>query len=134
MLSFCRDFDEDTCPISDDVLAELYGAREDTLAALLDAIDPDIKPLLAFFCYRRAHLQTIGLAIAARCDESELVSFGGRAGTVLFARSREVRDLMPTTPAYPFRRKITPPTGFLCSQPFDQEADDRSGEETEFPI
>jgi hypothetical protein len=134
MLSFCRDFDEDACPISDDVLAKLFRANEDTsIAALLDAIEPEIKPRLAFFCYRRAHLQTVGLAIAARCDESELVSFGGRAGTVLFERSRQVRDFVPTRPAYPSTRKITPPTGFLCRHPFEQEADDRSGGETEFP-
>jgi hypothetical protein len=89
MLSVCRPLDDDPCPVSDHVLAQLYGANEFSLQGLLDAIDPEIKPALAFFCYRRAHLQTVGLAIAANCDESELVCLGGDAGTALFARSRE---------------------------------------------
>jgi hypothetical protein len=91
MLSFCPDFDDDACPVSDHVLAQLFSARERSLPGLLDTVDPEVKAALAFFCYRRAHLQTVGLAIAASCDESELVSFGGRAGTALFARSREGR-------------------------------------------
>lgn len=123
MLSLCRDLDDDACPISDLALARLYTANKGSLPGLLDAIEPEIKPALAFFCYRRAHLQSVGLAIAASCDEDELVSFGGRAGTVLFARSRDEREIMETTPAAPFRRKITPPAGFVCSQPFEQEAE-----------
>ncbi len=123
MFSCCRDVDDEPCPVSDHALAELYNAKEDTLVTLLDAIEPEIKPALAFFCYRRAHLQTVGLAIAARCEESELVSFGGRAGTVLFARSREQWDVIQTPPLHPFRRKITPPPGFVGSLHFEQEAD-----------
>lgn len=92
MLSFCRDFDDDASPISDDALAKLFGAKEGSLPQLLDTIEPEVKLALAFFCYRRVHLQAVGLAIAASCDEMELVSFGGRAGTVLFARSREQRN------------------------------------------
>jgi hypothetical protein len=98
MFSFCPDFDDDACPVSDQVLAKLFGAHECSLPGLLDTVRPEVKAALAFFCYRRVHLQTVGLAIAANCDESELVSFGGRAGTALFARSRQGQrpgDLQP---------------------------------------
>jgi hypothetical protein len=44
--------------------------------------------MLALYCYRRAHLQSIGLAIAATCEEADLAWLGA-AGTVLFSRSRE---------------------------------------------
>jgi hypothetical protein len=123
MLSFCRDMDEEACPIADHVLAKLYSATENILTALVDAIEPDIKPALAFFCYRRAHLQAVGLAIAASCNESELVSFGGRAGAALFARAREERDVAQRSSGYAFRRKVTPPPGFVCRRPFDQETE-----------
>jgi hypothetical protein len=99
MLSFCHDFDDEACPVSDQVLGKLFRANEGSLRGLLDAVAPEAKAALAFFCYRRAHLQTVGLAIAANCDESQLVAFGGRAGTALFARSREERrsgDLRPS--------------------------------------
>jgi hypothetical protein len=45
---------------------------------------------LAAFCYGRAHLRDIGLAIAATCDLETLVEAGGRAGIFLFEQSREL--------------------------------------------
>ena len=90
MPAFCRDFEDDACPISDRVVAKLYGADAASLPGLLDEIEPQIKPALAFFCYRRAHLYGVGLAIAASCEENELVSFAGtEAGTALFERARK---------------------------------------------
>jgi hypothetical protein len=37
----------------------------------------------------RAHLASIGLAIAATCEKDDLTWLGGTAGAVLFERSRE---------------------------------------------
>jgi len=119
-----RDFEEDACPISDHELAKLYGANEHSLPGLVDAIEPDIKPALAFYCYRRAHLHTVGLAIAANCDESELVCVGGEAGAVLFARSREAWDFVEITPVHPSRRKITLARSPLWSLPLEEEDGD----------
>lgn len=124
MLSVCHAVDDDPCPVSDYVLAQLYSADECSLRGLLDAIDPEIKPELAFYCYRRAHLETVGLVIAANCKESELVWLGGEAGTTLFARSRQARDFLPVRPASPSRRKITLASGPLRSWTFVEEDDD----------
>ena len=41
------------------------------------------------FCYGRAHLREVGLAVAATCDFESLVVAGGRAGQFLFDLSRE---------------------------------------------
>jgi hypothetical protein len=124
MLSFCRDFDDESCPVSDRVLAKLFGANEGSLPGLLDSIGPEVKPALAFFCYRRAHLQSVGLAIAACCDESELVSFGGRAGTALFARSREERDLAPeTTFAYRVSSRLKAASGPIQTPLFEEQVE-----------
>jgi hypothetical protein len=124
MLSVCRAVDDDPCPVSDRVLAQLYSADECSLRGLLDAIDPEIKPELAFYCYRRAHLESVGLVIAANCKESELVWLGGEAGTTLFARSRQSRDFLPVRPASPSRRKITLASGPLRDWTFVEEDDD----------
>lgn len=123
MLAFTHDHDDEACPISDLALAKLYSANEGSLPELLNAIEPEIKPALALFCYRRAHLQTVGLALAANCDETQLVSFGGNAGTALFARSREKHDRVQIKPASPFRRKITLATGPIWQRPFEDEAE-----------
>ena len=44
---------------------------------------------LAVFCYGKAHLHHIALAIAATCDLESLVAAGGKPGYFLFEQSRE---------------------------------------------
>lgn len=45
-MSFCGQVD---CPISEGDLAKLYRASEGSLAILLDTVEPEVKPALAFF-------------------------------------------------------------------------------------
>jgi len=45
--------------------------------------------MLALFCYRRSHLHTLALSIAASCSERDLIQLGGRVGSTLYALSRE---------------------------------------------
>jgi hypothetical protein len=44
---------------------------------------------VALFCYRRSHLEQAGLAVAAACDEEDLVDAGGLLGRTLFLKSRD---------------------------------------------
>src|SRR5690349_16741091 len=80
---------EDVCPVGDELLGDLYRSHERGLADLVATVAPDVRATLALFCYRRGHLHSMGVAIAASCSEEELVNAGGRAGQVLFAISRE---------------------------------------------
>ena len=43
---------------------------------------------VALFCYRRSHLEEAALAVAATCDEEDLVDTGGALGRTLFLKSR----------------------------------------------
>lgn len=125
VLSDCRILDDDdACPVCEQLLAKLSSADECSLRGMLEDLEPEIKSALAFFCYRRAHLQIVGLAIAACCNESELISFGGNAGAVLFARSREECGSVPTVPTCSMRRKITLASGPMRLFPYYEEADD----------
>jgi hypothetical protein len=81
---------DDTCPVSDEFLGELCRANGHFIPSFVSAMAPDIKALLALFCYRRSHLHSMGLAIAATCDIEHLVWAGQGVGKVLFASSREV--------------------------------------------
>jgi hypothetical protein len=45
--------------------------------------------MLALFCYRRSHLHTLALSIAASCSERDLIQLGGRVGSTLYTLSRE---------------------------------------------
>jgi hypothetical protein len=97
-------FQDEACPVLDETLGEMYRAT----------ISPTARVLLAMYCYRRAHLASIGLAIAATCERDDLISFGGNAGAALFEQSREAPQPSSTDARPNGRRKITLATGPLC--------------------
>ena len=65
--------EDEVCPVRDEFLGELYRAAEDRVSDLVATVRPDIRALLALYCYRRSHLHTRGVAIAASCDQDDLV-------------------------------------------------------------
>lgn len=116
--------DDQTVP--DDLIGRLYGASESAVADLMAGYPSDQRANLAMFCYRKAHLRPIGLAIAATCDFATLVGVWGPArGQALFDQSHDC------TPASVQRPKITLakfPTFHLppvAAAPPDEEAIDR---------
>jgi len=116
---------DETCPVGDQMLGDLYRSHERGLADLVAAVAPDVRATLALFCYRRGHLHSMGLAIAASCSEEELVNAGGRVGSALFALSREAPQAAPISPHMSSRRKITLASGPLrVLPPLDDDSDD----------
>jgi hypothetical protein len=103
--------EDEPCPVPDEMLGELYRASAHGLNELIATVSPTARSLLAVYCYRRAHLASIGLAIAATCEKDDLTSFGGNAGAVLFERSREAQQSLPAANYANGRRKITLATG-----------------------
>jgi hypothetical protein len=87
---YCSLLEDEPCPVPDEILGEMYRASEHGLNELIATVSPHARVLLALYCYRRAHLASIGLAIAATCDKDDLDAWGGNAGAVLFERSRAV--------------------------------------------
>ena len=99
--------EDEPCPVSDEMLGEMYRTSAHGLHELIATVPPTARALLAVYCYRRAHLASIGLAIAATCEKDDLSSFGGNAGAVLFERSREA-PLSPSAETHASgRKKIT---------------------------
>src|ERR1700732_4457596 len=82
-------FENDFCPVRDELLGEMYRANKNGLPQLVASVSSDVRAMLSLFCYRRSHLYSLALSIAASCSEQELAQFGGRAGTALYALSRE---------------------------------------------
>jgi hypothetical protein len=110
MLTERRAFlEEESCPVPDQLLGEIYRASAHGLDELVATVSPRARVSLALFCYRRSHLASIGLAIAATCEKDELTELGGNAGAMLFERSREAPKSTPID--VHSRRKITLPTG-----------------------
>jgi hypothetical protein len=92
--------------VSDELIGRLYASRQHELAQMVAGLPSEQRANLALFCYRRAHLREIGLAIAATCDQWSLVNVAGKAGDVLYAHSRSQPEVVE--PVLPYgRRKIT---------------------------
>jgi hypothetical protein len=69
--------------VSDELLGTLYRVNADGLNELIATVSLKVRALLAAYCYRRAHLGSIGLAIAATCERDDLAGCG-KIGAVLF--------------------------------------------------
>ena len=117
-------FDNDVCPVGDEMLGTLYRASEHGLVQLVESVSPDVRAMLALFCYRRNHLHSLGLAIAATCTQRDLVEQGGIVGETLFTKSREAPVAEAASPAYG-RRSITLSTKPLSAMvSLDDDIDD----------
>ena len=112
---------DDICPVRDELLGELCRANDLFMPDFVSTLAPDIRASLALFCYRRNHLHSMGLAIAASCDENDLVRQGGSAGAVLFACSKKWSTGETPSPRIG-RREITLSTGVLRTFALDDES------------
>ena len=118
-------FDNDFCPVRDELLGEMYRASENGLPQLVASVSSDVRAMLALFCYRRSHLYSLALSIAATCSEQELIQFGGRVGSTLYALSREPAARAMPASSYGNRKPITLSTKPLSSlAPIDDELDE----------
>ena len=118
-------FENDFCPVRDELLGEMYRANENGLPHLVESISSDVRAMLALFCYRRSHLYSLALVIAATCSERELVEFGGRVGSTLYALSREPATRAAPSSSYGNRKSITLSTKPLSTfAPVDDEIDE----------
>lgn len=126
MISSREAYDSDSCPVRDELLGEMYRANEHGLARLVETVSSDVRVMLALFCYRRSHLHSLALSIAASCTERELIHFGGRVGSTLYALSREsATSRSSTSSSHGGRKPITLSTKPLSTfAPIEDELDD----------
>jgi hypothetical protein len=118
-------FENDFCPVRDELLGEMYRASENGLPRLVESVASDVRAMLALFCYRRSHLHALALLIAASCSERELIELGGRVGSTLYALSREPATRAAPSSSYGNRKPITLSTKPLSTfAPVDDELDE----------
>jgi hypothetical protein len=79
---------EASCPVSLDVLGQLYRSDKSSVVEMLKDFPEDKRARLALFCYNRSHLRDLALAIAETCDASRLAELAGTLGQVLAAQCR----------------------------------------------
>ena len=113
---------EETCPVPESLLGQLYRVTPQGLPALIDAVPPNTRAMLAVYCYRRAHLASLGIAIAASCEEDDLAEHGGNLGSDLFDKSRRSPMAAESLPSQ--RKKHSLSTGPIRQlPPLDDDLD-----------
>jgi hypothetical protein len=122
-------YENDFCPVRDELLGEMYRANENGLPQLVESVSSEVRAMLALFCYRRSHLHSLAISIAASCSERELIHFGGRVGSTLYALSREPAARATPTSSYGNRKPITLSTKPLSTfAPVEDEVDEEFAE------
>jgi hypothetical protein len=115
----------ESCPVPDQTLGKLYASPKRDLAEILATLPELQRARLALFCHARAHLREMGLAIAATCDEGDLVEVAGRLGAVIFRQSRDSLEQAPEHNPRFRRRPITlaafVPTDRPLASPYDDD-------------
>jgi hypothetical protein len=119
-------YENDFCPVRDELLGEMYRANANGLPLLVESVSSEVRAMLALFCYRRSHLHSLALSIAASCSERELIEFGGRVGSTLYALSREAPTTRSTpSSSYGNRKPITLSTKPLSTfSPIEDDIDE----------
>jgi len=84
-------------------------------------VPPERRSSVALFCYRRSHLESAALAVAATCDEEDLVDIGGPLGRTLFLKSRNV----PTPAKNASRNSLSTLALSIASMQRDQDDDEK---------
>ena len=120
-------FENDFCPVRDELLGELYRASEHGLPQLVESVSPEVRAMLALFCYRRSHLHALAMAIAGSCSERDLIMLGGRVGSTLYALSREPAARVASVSSGNGRKPITLSTKPLSTfAPIEEDLDDEA--------
>lgn len=88
--------------VFEDLIGRLYSSGVGNVAEVLSSASNAQKARLALFCYERAHMRAIGLAVAATCDEASLIEAGGKLGEAIYAQAR-----VGAAPVQSTRRGIT---------------------------
>jgi hypothetical protein len=90
MAGFANPIRVDDIYISEELIARLHHATEETVLDLVAPFRAAERANLAMHCYRKSHLRQIGLTIATTCDLNSLVrELGSVIGGAIFAQSRK---------------------------------------------
>ena len=112
---------EEVCPISEQLLFSLYDAAKRGLPVPVAEVPPERRSSVALFCYRRSHLESAALAVAATCDEEDLVDIGGPLSRTLFLKSRKV----PTPAKNASHNSLSTLALSIASMQRDQDDDEK---------
>ncbi|KNY19405.1 hypothetical protein [Methylobacterium sp. ARG-1] len=96
------------CPVSLEVLGEVYRADEFDLPMILEQIPPLKRAQLAAYLYGKSHMHKLGLKVARSCDREDLIRVAGEIGSVIHGQAH-LKPAKPAPTAAPELRAKTLP-------------------------
>ncbi|MCJ2060052.1 hypothetical protein MKL09_26395 [Methylobacterium sp. J-048] len=96
------------CPVSLEVLGEVYRADEFDLPMILEQIPPLKRAQLAAYLYGKSHMHKLGLKVARSCDRDDLIRVAGEIGSVIHGQAH-LKPAKPVPVAAPELRAKTLP-------------------------
>ncbi|GGB52485.1 hypothetical protein GCM10011316_25650 [Roseibium aquae] len=81
--------DIENCPVSEEVLRQLTAETLSQATEQARRLPSPQRSQLAVYCYRRAHLRPLGLAVAADCTREGLIKEAGYAGNIIHQQAAE---------------------------------------------
>ena len=76
------------CPVSLELLGEVYRADEYDLPYILETIPALTRARLAAYLYGKSHMHQLGLKVARACERDDLIRAAGEIGSVIHGQSR----------------------------------------------
>lgn len=76
------------CPVSLELLGEVYRADEYDLPYILETIPALTRAKLAAYLYGKSHMHQLGLKVARACEREDLIRAVGEIGSVIYGQSR----------------------------------------------
>ena len=125
MFSSREAFENDFCPVRDELLGEMYRADGNGLIAIGGERFIRCARDAGAVLLSQEPPAPLALSIATSCCERELIHFGGRVGSTLYALSREPAARAVPSSSYGSRKPITLSTKPLKTfAPVDDEVED----------
>ena len=84
-------FENDFCPVRDELLGEMYRANENGLPRLVESVSSEVRAMLALFCYRRSHLHALAFGAVVVLRQPQADHALDQAALHLLARRRRDR-------------------------------------------
>ncbi|GLS45027.1 hypothetical protein HCU64_01930 [Methylobacterium sp. C25] len=75
------------CPVSMELLGEVYRADDYDLPYILEEIPPLTRARLAGYLYSKSHMHQLGLKVARACERDDLIRAVGEIGSVIHGQA-----------------------------------------------
>lgn len=86
------------CPVSLELLGEVYRADDYDLPYLLETIPALKRARLAAYLYGKSHMHQLGLKVARACSREDLVAAVGEIGSVIHGQAHLKAPAPSVTP------------------------------------